>query len=290
MILDPGRDKESDVNRPLLVIDGDSFAHRAYHGVPKSVRRRGNKGGGAILGFANFLLRLYAQEEPRAVLAGWDTLDAPTYRHRALATYQSGRLFDAELLDQLDVLPQFVAACGFAFAKAPGYEADDFLAAAVAQEERRGGTAIVASGDRDAFQLASDKTTILQPVRAGEMARIGPAEVRERYGVEPRQVPDFIAIRGDPSDKIPGLTGVGPKGAASLLRRYGSLEAALAQGSFAAQAENLRLYRSLATMDASAPLPPLDDQRPTWDAAASLARDWELNQLANRLASIGGRG
>jgi DNA polymerase-1 len=290
LILDPGPDKESDVNRPLLVIDGDSFAHRAYHGVPKSVRRRGNKGGGAILGFANFLLRLYAQEEPRAVLVGWDTLDAPTYRHRALATYQSGRLFDAELLDQLDVLPQFVAACGFAFAKAAGYEADDFLAAAVAQEERRGGTAIVASGDRDAFQLASDKTTILQPVRAGEMARIGPAEVRERYGVEPRQVPDFIAIRGDPSDKIPGLTGVGPKGAASLLRRYGSLEAALAQGSFAAQAENLRLYRSLATMDASAPLPPLDDQRPTWDAAASLAREWELNQLADRLASIGGRG
>jgi DNA polymerase I len=289
MILDPGPDKESDVNRPLLVIDGDSFAHRAYHGVPKSVRRRGNKGGGAILGFANFLLRLYAQEEPRAVLVGWDTLDAPTYRHRALATYQSGRLFDAELLNQLDVLPQFVAACGFAFAKAPGYEADDFLAAAVAQEERRGGTAIVASGDRDAFQLASDKTTILQPVRAGEMARIGPAEVRERYGVEPRQVPDFIAIRGDPSDKIPGLTGVGPKGAANLLRRYGSLEAALAQGSFAAQAENLRLYRSIATMDALAPLPPLDDQTPTWDAAAALAREWELNQLADRLASIGGR-
>jgi DNA polymerase-1 len=257
--------------------------------VPKSVRRRGNKGGGAILGFANFLLRLYAQEEPRAVLVGWDTLDAPTYRHRALATYQSGRLFDAELLDQLDVLPQFVEACGFAFAKAPGYEADDFLAAAVAQEERRGGTAIVASGDRDAFQLASDKTTILQPVRAGEMARIGPAEVRERYGVDPKQVPDFIAIRGDPSDKIRGLTGVGPKGAASLLRRYGSLEAALVQGSYAAQAENLRLYRSIATMDASAPLPPLDDQTPTWDAAAALARDWELNQLADRLASIGGR-
>jgi 5'-3' exonuclease len=287
MILDLVPDKEGDVNRPLLVIDGDSFAHRAYHGVPKSIRRRGNKGGGAILGFANFLLRLYAQEEPRAVLVGWDTLDAPTYRHRALATYQSGRLFDAELLDQLDVLPQFVAACGFAFAKAPGCEADDFLAAAVAQEERRGGTAIVATGDRDAFQLASDKTTILQPVRAGEMARIGPAEVRERYGVEPRQVPDFIAIRGDPSDKIPGLTGVGPKGAASLLRRYGSLEAALAQGSFAAQAENLRLYRSIATMDASAPLPPLDDQTPTWSAAAALAREWELNQLADRLASIG---
>ena len=286
MILDPTPDKESDVTRPLLVIDGDSFAHRAYHGVPKSIRRRGDKGGGAIVGFANFLLRLYAQEEPRGVLVGWDTLDAPTYRHRALATYQSGRVFDSELLDQLDILPQFVAACGFAYAKAPGYEADDFLAAAVAQEERRGGTAIVASGDRDAFQLASDRTTILQPVRAGEMARIGPAEVRERYGVDPDQVPDFIAIRGDPSDKIPGLTGVGPKGAASLLRRHGSLEAALAQGSFAAQAEQLRLYRSIATMDASAPLPQLDDQIPSWAAAAALARDLELNQLADRLAAI----
>jgi DNA polymerase I len=274
--------------RPLLVIDGDSFAHRAYHGVPKSVRRRGNRGGGAIVGFANFLLRLYAREEPRAVLVGWDTLDAPTYRHRALATYQAGRAFDPELLDQLEVIPQFVAACGFACAKAPGYEADDFLAAAVAHEERCGGTVVVASGDRDAFQLASALTTILQPVRAGEMARIGPAEVRERYGVDPKQVPDFIALRGDPSDRIPGVAGVGAKGAASLLRRYGSLEAALAEGRFAAEAEKLRLYRSIATMDASAPLPPLDDQVATWAAAAALARDWELNQLADRLAAMSG--
>jgi DNA polymerase I len=274
------------MNRPLLVIDGDSFAHRSYHALPKSIRRRGNKGGGAIVGFANFLLRLYAQEEPRAVLVGWDTLDAPTYRHRALAGYQGGRVFDAELLDQLEALPQFVAACGFAYAKAPGYEADDFLAAAVAQEERRGGGAIVASGDRDAFQLASNSTVILQPVRAGEMARIGPAEVRERYGVEPGQVPDFIALRGDASDKIPGAAGVGPKSAASLLRRYGSLEDALAQGKFADQATQLRLYRSIATMDASAPLPALPDRRPSWGEAAALAREWELNRLADRLVEL----
>jgi DNA polymerase I len=275
------------MNRPLLVVDGDSFAHRAYHGLPKSIRRHGGKGGGAILGFANFLLRLYEQEQPRAVLVGWDTLDAPTYRHRALESYQSGRAFDAELLDQLDVLPRFVAACGFAYAKAPGYEADDFLAAAVAQEEQREGTAVVASGDRDAFQLASETTTILQPVRAGEMVRIGPAEVRERYGVDPSQVPDFIAIRGDPSDKIPGAPGMGPKGAATLLRRYGSLEAALADGRFAAQAEKLLLYRSIATMDAGAPLPDLRDQTPTWDVAANLAREWELTRLADRLAELG---
>ena len=274
------------MTRPLLVIDGDSFAHRSYHALPKSIRRRGNKGGGAILGFANFLLRLYDTEKPRAVLVGWDSLDASTYRHEALPAYQSGREFDDELVDQLEVLPDFVGACGFANAKAPGYEADDFLAAAVAKGERRKGVVVVATGDRDAFQLASDQTTILQPVKAGEMARIGPAEVRQRYGVEPSQVPDFIALRGDASDKIPGAKGVGPKGAAALLRKYKSLDGLLAAGRFPGQAEQLRLYRSIATMDRSAPLPPLRTQSPTWERASSLARDWELNRLADRLAML----
>lgn len=269
--------------RPLLIIDGDSFAHRAYHALPKSIRRRGNQGGGAIVGFANFLLRLYQGEQPRAVLVGWDTLDAPTYRHAAFPAYQGGRQFDDELVDQLEVLPQFVAACGFANGKAPGYEADDFLAAAVAAEEQRGGTAIVASGDRDTFQLASARTTILQPARAGEMVRIGPEEVRQRYGVDPAQVPDFIALRGDPSDKLPGARGVGAKGAAGLLRRYGTLEAALADGRFSGEADELRLYRRIATMDTSASLPPLGDQVPSWAKASALARDWELNRLADRL-------
>src|SRR5262249_52293538 len=196
--------------------------------------RRGGKGAGAILGFANYLLRLYASEKPRAVLVAWDTLEAPTYRHEALKAYQSGRVFDDELVEQLEVMPQFVAACGFACAKAPGYEADDFLAAAVAREERRGGTVIVATGDRDAYQLASASTTVLQPIRAGEMARIGPAEVRARYGIEPRQVPDFIALRGDASDRIPGLAGMGPRGAATLLRRYGSLQKTLSARRFPA--------------------------------------------------------
>ena len=272
--------------RPLLIVDGDSFAHRAYHGLPKSIRRAGNRGGGAIVGFANFLLRLYADEKPRAMLVGWDTLGAPTYRQKLFPAYQGGRQFDAELIDQLEALPEFVAACGFANAKAPGYEADDFLAAAAAAETRRGGRAIVASGDRDAFQLASATTTILHPARAGEMARIGPAEVRERYGVEPAQVPDFIALRGDPSDKLPGARGVGAKGAAALLRKYATLDDALADGMFPLQAEDLRIYRRIAAMDAAAPLPPLDDQVPRWSRAAALARSWELTRLAERLAEL----
>ena len=276
------------MTRPLLVIDGDSFAHRAYHGLPKSIRRKGGLGGGAIVGFANFLLRLLESERPRAVLVGWDTLDRPTFRQELFPPYQGGRHFDNELVDQLDVLPEFVAACGFANAKAAGYEADDFLAAAVAAEERRGGRAVVASGDRDAFQLASDATTILHPVRAGELARIGPAEVRERYEVEPRQVPDFIALRGDPSDKLPGARGVGAKGAASLLRRYETLEDALADGRHAAQADELRLYKRIATMDPGAPLPSLADQTPTFSRAAALAREWDLNRLAARLDDLAG--
>ena len=272
--------------RPLLVIDGDSFAHRSYHALPKTILRRGRKPAGAILGFANMLLRLYREEQPRAVLVAWDTLEAPTYRHEDFPAYQSGREFDDALLEQLEVLPGFVTACGFQNAQAPGFEADDFLAAAAAKEERRAGTVLIASGDRDTFQLASDRTSILYPVRAGEMARIGPAEVRARYGVDPEQVPDFIALRGDPSDKVPGAPGVGATGAATLLQRYGSLEAALAAGRFPATADNLRLYRSIVTMNKRAPLPTLRNQTPTWQKAAALAREWELNQLAGRLEEL----
>ena len=282
----PARRPAPDTRRPLLVIDGDSFAHRSYHALPKTILRRGRKPAGAILGFANMLLRLYRDEQPRAVLVAWDSLEVPTYRHEKFPAYQSGREFDDALLEQLEMLPEFVAACGFQNTKAPGFEADDFLAAAAAKEEKRGGTVLIASGDRDTFQLASDRTTILYPVRAGEMARVGPAEVRARYGVDPKQVPDFIALRGDPSDKLPGAPGVGATGAATLLQRYGSLEAALADGRFPAMADRLRLYCSIATMNKRAPLPALRNQTPTWHKAATLAREWELNQLADRLEKL----
>jgi exodeoxyribonuclease-3 len=272
--------------RPLLVIDGNSFANRAYHALPKTILRRGRKSAGAILGFANLLLRFYREEQPRAVLVAWDTLEAATFRHKKFPAYQSGREFDEALLEQLALIAQFVTACGFQNAKAPGYEADDFLASAAASEEKRGGTVLVASGDRDSFQLASDRTTILYPVRAGEMARIGPPEVRSRYGVDPAQVPDFIALRGDPSDKLPGAPGVGANSAATLLQRYGTLEAVLAAGRFTAHAERLRLFRLIATMNRKAPLPSLRNQKPSWERAAALACDWELKQLANRLEKL----
>ena len=130
-------------------------------------------------------------------------------------------------------MPALVESFGFASARAPGYEADDFLAAAAKAEEKRGGTALVVTSDRDAFQLATAKTSIVRPVRGvSVLERIGPAEVRAIYGVEPEQVPDFIALRGDPSDKIPGAKGVGAKTAALVLAEHGTLEAALAAGRF----------------------------------------------------------
>jgi DNA polymerase-1 len=274
------------MSRPLLVIDGDSFAHRAYHGLPKTVRRAGNKGGGAIVGFANYLIKLITEEQPRAVVVGWDTLEVPNWRALELEGYQGGREFEDEIVEQLSVLPEFVAAFGCVVGKGAGFEADDFLSTAVAREEAQGGTVLVATGDRDAFQLASERTTILQPVKAGQIARIDPAGVRERYDVEPAQVPDFIALRGDPSDKIPGARGVGEKTAASLLKRYPDLEAMLADNRLPGQEDNLRLYKRIATMVTNAPLGEVPDAEPTWGKAAELARTWELKGLSERLAAL----
>ena len=259
----------------LLAIDGDSLAHRAYHGIPKSVRYN------ALVGFSNFLLRLWDSEQPESVLVGWDSLETPTYRHEALPAYQSGREFEDSILEQLGMLPALVESFGFLVGKAGGYEADDFLAAAA---HTWPGPVLVATSDRDAFQLVNDRVSILQPVKGvSELARIGPAEVRERYGVEPEQVPDFIALRGDPSDRLPGAPGVGPKKAAEILGQYGSLEAALEAGRFAANAEELRLYHRIATLDASAPIPVLTDQTPSWAKASALVSSWGIGQLAGRL-------
>jgi DNA polymerase I len=272
---------------PLLVVDGDSLAHRAYHALPKTIRRAAGKHpSGAIVGFTNMLVRLWELEQPRAVLVGWDTLEVPTYRHEAFAGYQAGRQFDADLLEQLAMLPELVQALGFASAKAPGYEADDFLAAAVAAARKRRWLTVVVTSDRDAYQLVGPRCTVLAPTRGvSELARIGPEEVRERYGVDPEQVPDFIALRGDPSDRLPGAPGVGPKRAAEIIREFGSLEAALAAGRFTGVAEELRLYRRIATLDASAPLPPLEDQSPSWAEASALFSRWGMKQMADRLAA-----
>jgi DNA polymerase-1 len=151
----------------------------------------------------------------------------------------------------------------------------------------RGGSTLVATSDRDAFQLAAADVTILQPVRGvSELARIGPVEVLERYGVVPSQVCDFIALRGDPSDKIPGARGVGEKTAASLLQAYPDLETMIAAGRFETEAAQLRVFRRIATLDPAAPLPDLPDLQPDWAAGARAAEELGVERLAARLREV----
>ena len=269
---------------PLLILDGDSLAHRAYHAVPSSVRDGSGAPANMIVGFANMLLGLWQAERPRTVLACWDTVGEPTWRHALLPEYQGGRDFPDDLVAQLERLPALVAAAGFANAKQAGFEADDFLAAAAAAETARGGTSVVVTSDRDAYQLVSDVVTVVRPIKGVfDVERVGVAEVRERYGIDPSQVPDFIALRGDPSDRIPGARGIGPKKAAVILAEHGALDRALAAGLLADEAPALRDYRRIATMRADAPIPPCPDVPADWASAAALVDAWGLTALARRL-------
>jgi DNA polymerase I len=275
---------------PLLLIDGDSLTHRAYHGS-RPLQGAAGRPINALHGFAVMLLALARTERPRAVLVCWDSLDVPTYRHRLWPAYQSGREFDPEIIEQLGRAPALVTAFGFAAAKAAGYEADDLLAAGARCEEADGGTALVVTSDRDAYQLVTDRVTVLAP-RSGAYApdRIGPDEVVERYGVRPGQVPDFIALRGDPSDKLPGARGIGAKGAAELLARYGSLAAIVEHAdelrprqAEAVRDPQLETFKRIATMDADAPAPcPADAALDPAGAIAHLGQIGDT-RLADRL-------
>jgi DNA polymerase I len=277
--------------RPLLAVDGDSLAHRAFHALPSSIKGRDGRQSNMLVGFANMLASLWESERPRTMFVGFDSIGSPTYRHELLPAYQSGRDFPPELTGQLDLLPEWVEAFGFPWAKAAGYEADDFVAAAARAEEDRGGETLVVTSDRDLFQLASGKTTILLPRRGvSELERVGPAEVRERYGVDPVQVPDFIALRGDTADKIPGAKGIGTQRAATILQTHETLDAAIESGVFQEQAEDLRLYLRLTRLQYHAPISELPDAEPDWAGAARLAEEWGLGNLAGRLLERAGGG
>ncbi|MGH2364027.1 MAG: 5'-3' exonuclease [Chloroflexota bacterium] len=270
--------------RPLLLIDGDNLAHRAYHAIPGTVQGAGGRPANAILGFTSMLLALWDEQQPRAVFTAWDTLQVPTYRHQLWPRYQAGRVFDAELLEQLDLLPRLAVAFGFGSAKLAGYEADDLLASAVLAETSAGGSCLIVTNDRDAFQLVSDRVQVLLPRRgAGAALRVGPAEVVAQLGVLPEQVPDYKALAGDASDNIPGGRGIGPKTAARLLKRYGSLERALEAGAVAAgAAEQLRLFRHVVTMRADAAVA-LPAGAPNWVRGAEALRQLGLSAVAARV-------
>jgi DNA polymerase-1 len=277
--------------RPLLIVDGDNLAHRAYHSTPKTVTGAGGAPINAIAGFVGMLLGTWHKERPRAVFVAWDTLGVATYRHRLWPPYQGGRVFEPEIVHQLGLLPGLCQAFRFGVGKRAGSEADDLMAAAAAAEVGRGGAGLLLTTDRDAFQLVSERVTVLAPRRgAREVERIGPREVEERLGVPPELVPDFKALSGDSSDKIPGLPGIGPKTAAALLREHGALEAVLealaARGRPAEEAELALMFRDVVRLRPRIPvrLPPSGP--PDWQRGATALRTLGANALADRVAAL----
>lgn len=275
------------VASPLLIVDGDNLAHRAYHSTPKSVVGSDGESINAIVGWVSMLQRVWAQEQPRGVFVAWDTLGVDTYRSRLWPPYQTGREFEPSIVRQLGMLPELCQTFGFGVGKAAGYEADDLIAAAVAGEVAAGGTCLVFTMDRDAFQLVDERVTVLSPKRGTPVLdRIGPAEVVRRLGVLPEQVPDFKALAGDASDKIPGIRGIGPKGAAALLLKHGSLEGVIAEWSRAEDAERALLFREVVRMRAEAPIE-LPVGAPDWRAGAQALRAIGAERIAERLVATG---
>ena len=274
---------------PLLIVDGDNLAHRAYHSTPKTVTGSDGEPINAIAGFFTILASVWVKEQPRGVFVAWDTLGVPTYRNELWSDYQGGRVFEPEIVRQLVLLPDLSEAFGFAAAKRAGSEADDLMAAAAVQEVKRGGTCLIMTTDRDSYQLVSDRVTVLSPRRGErELDRIGPAEVVERLGVRPEQVPDFKALAGDSSDKIPGARGIGPKTAAALLATHGTLEAVLAAWDRTSENDLVRRFHEMVRLRPDVPVALPPSGPPDWKSGAEALRRLGANTLADRLAGVGG--
>ncbi|HTQ10994.1 MAG TPA: 5'-3' exonuclease [Fimbriimonadaceae bacterium] len=276
--------------QPLLIVDGDNLAHRAYHSTPKSVVGVNGQPINAIVGFASMLHNVWQKEQPRGIFVAWDTLGVDTYRSELWPPYQTGRIFEKEIVQQLDLLPSVCEAFGLGVGKNAGFEADDLMAAAAGQEVATGGTAVILTTDRDSYQLVSESVTILVPKKgARELDRIGPHEVVERFGVLPEQVPDFKALSGDASDKIPGIRGIGPKAAASLLLRFGTLEDAIAAWDRPETDAELALrFREVVRMRPDRALVEVSTDwasrfAPNWSAGAAALKAIGANALAERL-------
>jgi DNA polymerase I len=281
---------------PLLVIDGDSLGHRAYHAMPPVQDDQGRPSG-LLLGFANVLLSTVDWLHPRAVLLALDSREQ-SYRHELLPGYQGQRdPFPLDLTEQLDTLPELADAFGFASAKVSPFEADDLLASGVEAELARDGRAVVMTSDRDAYQLVGERSTVLVPSRAGKPPElVDIAGVHDRYGIAPEQVPDLIALRGDPSDAIPGAKGIGAVSAADLLRRFGTLEGVIEHASeltprqresVTGSADALRRYLQVATMRRDLPVPAVPDATLDAERAAAWAATRGLGNLAVRLGARG---
>lgn len=288
---------------PLLAVDTPSLLYRAFFALPDSIEDGDGHPVNALLGTANLLLQAIEEHRPRAVVLCFGA-EAATYRTDALPAYHADRppMPDA-LAHQWAQARDFFGAFGWSHLDAGDLEADDLLGTLADLERAAGGHALLFTGDRDMFQCVGAQVSVLWPAGKGSPEVIDLAGVHERYGIEPAQVPDFIALRGDPSDGIPGAKGIGEKGAAQLLAAHGDLEALIALAADPAavtrkllrprvaealreQADELRSFKDMATLRTLAvPRPP--DAPTTFTTAAATARGKGMNRLAERLERAG---
>jgi DNA polymerase-1 len=287
---------------PLLVVDAPSLLFRAYYALPDSIKDGEGRPVNALLGGVNIMLNEIAAHAPRAVVMAFGQ-DAADYRVELFPAYHADRReleADENIERQFDVAPDLYAAFGWESVSFPGLEADDVLGSYAHAEREAGGSTLILTGDRDMFQCVGPECTVLYLTTGskGGAVRVDEREVRRRYGVPPALVPDFIALRGDPSDGIPGAPGIGEKTAADLLQRHGSLEGAIAKptaerprvaAALRDSADELRAFREIATLRIVAVDPPPD--RPTDVAAGAKAvRKLGMNRLAERLEAQAAAG
>jgi DNA polymerase-1 len=284
---------------PLLAVDTPSMLFRAFYALPSKIVGPDGRPVNALLGTANLILREVEIHQPRAVVLCFGP-DAASYRTELYPAYHAEReaAMPDELPHQFADSRDFFEAFDWIVASSDELEADDLLGTYARREAEAGGRALLLTGDRDMYQCAAESVTVLYVRTGGKGAEeVGPAEVRERYGIDPELVPDFIALRGDPSDGLPGAKGVGPKTAAELLRRHGSLEGVLEnairerrpalRGALIDGRDDLLAFKDIATLrDAGVEPPP--DTPTDWAGAAGAARERGMKRLAERLEKLAG--
>ena len=284
------------MSAPLLAVDTPSMLFRAFYALPKTIVGPDGNPVNALLGAANLIVREVETHSPRAVVLCFGP-DAASYRTELFPAYHADRdEVPDELAPQWADCREFFEAFDWTVARSESLEADDLLGTYARLEAEADGRALLLTGDRDMYQCAGERVTVLY-VRTGSKGaeEVTPDGVRERYGIDPKQVPDFIALRGDPSDGIPGAKGVGEKTAADLLRRHGSLEGVLEnaireqrpklRGALLDARDELLAFKDIATLrDAGVERPP--DRQSDWEGAAAAARERGMNRLAERLESL----
>ena len=281
----------STVTAPLLAVDAPALLYRAFHALPDSITDRDGRPVNALLGSVNQVLWCVERYAPRAVVFCFGA-EGAAYRIEAYPPYHAQRPpMPDGLADQWERAGELYGTLGWTVADAGDLEADDLLHSLAQAEVAAGGRALILTGDRDMFQCVSDSVTILLQQARREPEEVGPERVRERYGIEPSQVPDFIALRGDPSDGLPGAKGIGAKTAADLLRRKGDLEHVIlgavrekpgVRRALIEQAGELRSLREIATLR-EVPVERPPDAPTDRAGGAAAARALGMNRLAERL-------